>query len=175
MEWFCGHLKHGGAASKQFPYKSLDNYTFDWTVLWHLGAVYDIRNELKLKRKKKAHINSNNNDNKLEIPGGEFEKSHHSSIHSHNHTDNGCILMSQQPLLAPTDSDIFLFVLEGVVRKFPQLQLDWDAMVWRVRDALTTATFSEWTRFTKGTCKMCSVWHLNALRKQVLRTLSTPG
>ena len=150
MERFCGHLKHGGAASKQFPYKSLDTYTFDWTVLWYLGAVYDIRDALKLKGEKKARGGSGNDDSRLEIPGGEFEKSHSFSVRSHNHTDNGCVLMARRPLLAPTTSDIFPLVLEGVVRKFPQLQVDWHVMAWRVWDALAAATFSEWTRFTKS-------------------------
>lgn len=75
MERFCGHLKHGGAASKRFPYKSLDNYVFDWTVLWHLGAVRNLRDMLRLKPglKPKAHLSSRKRDNTLEIPGRKFK------------------------------------------------------------------------------------------------------
>ena len=65
MERFCGHLKRGGAASKRFPYKSLDHYLFDWTTLWHLGAIYNIRDMLKLEGKQKTR----KNENRLEIPG----------------------------------------------------------------------------------------------------------
>jgi len=43
------HLKNGGAASERFPYKSLDHYVFDWATLWPLGAIYDIRDGLKLR------------------------------------------------------------------------------------------------------------------------------
>jgi hypothetical protein len=68
MERFCGHLKRGGAASKRFPYKSLDHYLFDWTTLWHLGAIHGIRDMLKLEGKQKVH----KNEDRLEIPGREF-------------------------------------------------------------------------------------------------------
>ena len=70
MEQFCGHLKNGGAASKRFPYKSLDNYVFDWTTLWHLGAVYNIRDRLQLKKPRKA----SSSDSRLEVPGCESEQ-----------------------------------------------------------------------------------------------------
>lgn len=66
MERFCGHLKHGGAASKRFPYKSLDRYLFDWTTLWHLGAIYNLRDMLRLKEES---VKKANGDNTLEVPG----------------------------------------------------------------------------------------------------------
>lgn len=63
MERFCGHLKRGGAASKRFPYKSLDHYVFDWTILWHIGFVYDLRDMLKLvPRKQKGHAEGDDDD-----------------------------------------------------------------------------------------------------------------
>ena len=61
MERFCGHLKHGGAASKRFPYKSLDHYVFDWSILWHLGAVHNLHSSLKLNRKQKARDHKSDN------------------------------------------------------------------------------------------------------------------
>ena len=68
MEQFCGHLKHGGTASKQVPYKSLDRYLFDWTILWHLGAIHGIHDMLKLGGKQKTREDKD----RLEIPGREF-------------------------------------------------------------------------------------------------------
>jgi len=72
MERFCGHLKRGGADSKKLPYKSLDRYLFDWTLLWHLGAIYNVRDELKLKKSKAGEDGHKNND-RLEIPGCKFK------------------------------------------------------------------------------------------------------
>ena len=96
MERFCGHLKHGGAASKRFPYQSLDRYLFDWATLWHLGAIYDLRDSLKLKR---VRGGSNSDNNKLEFPGCESEKSqcfhsltwpHRRRMRPHGTTAVGC-------------------------------------------------------------------------------------
>lgn len=72
MERFCGHLKHGGAASKRFPYKSLDNYLFDWTVLWHLGAIHNLRDALRLRPSPKLKTFQDGGST-LDIPGREFE------------------------------------------------------------------------------------------------------
>ena len=71
MEQFCGHLKCGGAASRQFPYKSLDGFVFDWMTLWHLGAVYNVCDALKLKKVRKA---DGDDDGRLELPGCECEQ-----------------------------------------------------------------------------------------------------
>ena len=49
MEWFCGHLKHGGVTSKHYPYSSLDRYLMDWAILRHIGNVYNIHNELQFR------------------------------------------------------------------------------------------------------------------------------
>jgi len=51
-----------------------------------------------------------------------------------------------------TTSDIFLLVVAAVMRHFPELRVDHPA-AWRVHDALTTATFSEWKRFTRNGSK----------------------
>lgn len=69
MERFCGHLKNGGAASKRFPYKSLDRYILDWALLWHLGAIYNLRDTLRLKEKQKKRKNSSKSKDRLEILG----------------------------------------------------------------------------------------------------------
>lgn len=66
MERFCGHLKRGGAASKRFPYKSLDRYVFDWSIMWHLGAIYDLRDLLKLNRKQGTRKCGRKSDDILE-------------------------------------------------------------------------------------------------------------
>ena len=75
MERFCGHLKRGGAASKRFLYKSLDRYLFDWTVLWHLGAIYNLRDTLRLKPGPKPETSQDDDSQSrgtLEVPGREF-------------------------------------------------------------------------------------------------------
>lgn len=143
MERFCGHLKHGGAASKRFPYRSLDHYVFNWTILWHIGFVYDLRGMLKLRKTRK----NSDDDRKLEVPGREFDKSHGGFIHLRDDPDNGYVLTTQQPLALSSTSDIFLLVLQGIMRHLPGLDR---LATWRVHNALTTATFSEWTRFTKN-------------------------
>jgi hypothetical protein len=53
MERFCGHLKHGGVTSNRHPYSSLDRYLTDWATLWHIGNVYNIQDQLKLKSSNK--------------------------------------------------------------------------------------------------------------------------
>jgi hypothetical protein len=53
MERFCGFLKHG-VSSMRHPYTSMDQYLLDWTRMWHLGIVYNIKDMLKLKRPKKV-------------------------------------------------------------------------------------------------------------------------
>jgi hypothetical protein len=148
MERFCGHLKHGGAGSKRFPYKSLDRYLFDWTILWHIGAVHDLRDTLKLGKQKLPQNNSNS-DNRLEVPGCKFNLFPRALIRLCDHTDNGYVLMVRRPLSVPATSQIFLLVLEDIMRYFPEPRADL-SVVWRVRDALAAAKFSEWTRFTKG-------------------------
>jgi len=55
MERFCGHLKHCGVSSKHHPYSSLDWYLTDWATPWHIGNVYDIQDELKLRKSHKQH------------------------------------------------------------------------------------------------------------------------
>ena len=60
--------------------------------------------------------------------------------------------MAGQPLSITTDSDIFLLMVEAVVRHFPELQVDRSA-AWRVHSALATATFTEWARFTRNNSK----------------------
>lgn len=71
MERFCGHLKKG-AKSGRFPYNSLDHYLIEWTIVWHLGAIHNIRDVLKLERKKRE--SSGKSKNRLEIPGCEYQK-----------------------------------------------------------------------------------------------------
>ena len=146
MERFCGHLKHGGAASKRFPYKSLDRYVFDWTVLWHLGSVYDIRDMLKLGKKQRARKKSDD-DNKFEIPGCELDRCYGGFVRLYNCADNGCVLTAPQPLVISTTSDIFLLVLQGTMRQLPEFD---PLAAWRVHDALIHATFTEWTKFTRN-------------------------
>lgn len=144
MERFCGHLKRGGAASKRFPYKSLDHYVFDWTTLWHLGAIYGIRDMLKLEGKQKTHKNGD----RLEISGREFNNLI-TFIHSQNGIDNGYTLMAKRPLSACITSEIFLLAVAAISR---HLHADTSA-VWRIYYALTTATFSEWSRFKRSNLK----------------------
>ena len=49
----------------------------------------------------------------------------------------------------PSTSDIFVLLIEGVIRLFPELQTD-RLVAWKVQRALVTATFNEWARFTKS-------------------------
>jgi len=147
MERFCGHLKRGGADSKKLPYKSLDRYLFDWTLLWHLGAIYNVRDELKLK-KSKAGEDGHKNDDRLEIPGCKF-KNLAVLLFTYVATDSGGVLTGKQQLSVDTHSDIFLLVLGDVVRYFPETQVN-PSVVWRVQDALTAATFIEWAKFKKS-------------------------
>ena len=56
--------------------------------------------------------------------------------------------MARQPLAVDATSEILLLVLGELMRWFPELQLN-PSVAWRMQDALTAATFSEWARFTK--------------------------
>ena len=56
--------------------------------------------------------------------------------------------MARRPLAVDDTSDIFLFTLGGIMRSVPGLRAD-PSVTWRVQDALATAMFSEWGRFTK--------------------------
>jgi len=57
--------------------------------------------------------------------------------------------MARRPLSVPTNSDIFLLAVAATIRHF---QAD-PSVAWRVHSALTTATFSEWTRFKQNNLK----------------------
>jgi len=57
--------------------------------------------------------------------------------------------MGRRPLVVSATLDIFALVLEGIIRWFPELQVN-RFVAWRVQSALTAATFNEWARFTKG-------------------------
>jgi len=72
-----------------------------------------------------------------------------SIFHSHNCTGDGGVLTGRRPPSVSTDSDIFLHILGNIVRCFPEAQSD-PFLAWQVRDALSTATFSEWTKFKKS-------------------------
>ena len=149
MERFCGHLKRGGAASKRFPYKSLDRYLFDWTILWHLGAVYNLRDTLKLVEEQGEDGSGRKGGEKLEMPECESDDLVVVRFAHATHDADRCVLMGQQPLSVDPTSDIFLLVLGGVMRYFPELQVD-PYVAWKVQGALTAATFNEWTRFKKN-------------------------
>ena len=56
--------------------------------------------------------------------------------------------MARQSLAVDPTSDIFLLVLGYLLGWFPGYQTN-PSIAWRVQDALTAATFSEWARFTK--------------------------
>jgi len=57
MECFCGFLKPG-VSSMHHPYASMDRYLLDWTTLWHLGTIYNIKDMLQLKGPEKEDPNA---------------------------------------------------------------------------------------------------------------------
>lgn len=149
MERFCGHLKRGGAASKRLPYKSLDNYVFDWAILWHLGAIYNIRDMLSLKRGPKRE--KGGKDDKLEIPDCEFKDRLCCWLICllNDWTDDGPggVLTGKREASERTRSEVFLYILGNIIHHL-QVQSNPSA-VWSLQDALSAATFTEWTKFKR--------------------------
>jgi hypothetical protein len=59
--------------------------------------------------------------------------------------------MARRPQSVHIDSDIFLYAVAAISRHL-NFQAD-SSVAWRVYHALTTAKFSEWTRFKRGGLK----------------------
>ena len=134
MEQFCGHLKHGGAKSKRFSYKSLDHYLFDWTVLWHLGAIYDLHETLCLHQHRA-------NNSKFPIWGCGSKVPYCPFVHLHGYADEGYLLSSPQLSNSPTlDNDFLLQLVYNIMACLQNLPIH----PYRVWDALKAATFYEW-------------------------------
>jgi len=140
MERFCGHLKHGGTASKRFPYKSLDRYLLDWAVLWHLGTIYGLRETLQLRRHRA-------DSRKFPVWGCKFKVPSCTFVHLRSRADEGYFLTSPQPQSnSPAlDDDFVSQLVYNIMARLQNLPIH----PYRVWAALKGATFYEWRSFTR--------------------------